>query len=93
LSYTQVSAGNDFVSVLTKDGIIFTTGKNNVIRFFKSHQYGQLGDGTTIDRSTVAQISGSFTNISLLFSRFQQTLFIKDSKLYTYGFNNVFFFF
>jgi alpha-tubulin suppressor-like RCC1 family protein len=29
----------------------------------------------------------------LLFSRFQQTLFIKDSKLYTYGFNNVFFFF
>jgi alpha-tubulin suppressor-like RCC1 family protein len=90
LTYTQFLAGDDFSLALTVDGKIYTTGKNDVLFYFFIFKWGQLGSGTTSAyRATVQQISGSHTNISSVYTRYQQTLFIKDSKLYSFGYNVV----
>ncbi|MCF7924822.1 MAG: hypothetical protein K9L64_06955, partial [Candidatus Izimaplasma sp.] len=47
----QVSLGNSFSSAITSEGMLFTWGENS---------YGQLGDGTTISKSTPTEITSQF---------------------------------
>ena len=44
----QIAAGDEFVCALTVDRRVFCWGSN---------KYGQLGDGTTIDRSVPGEVT------------------------------------
>ena len=73
-SYT----GN-LTSAIKTDGTLWLTGSN---------AYGQLGDGTTIGKSSLTQI-GTLTNWKLASAGFHHTLAIKtNGTLWAWGHNN-----
>jgi alpha-tubulin suppressor-like RCC1 family protein len=77
-SWTQVSEGKSHTVAIRQDGLLFTWGNNNA---------GQLGDGTTITKSSPTQIgTSSWTNVSAGASH---TLAIRsDGMLFAWGFNS-----
>ncbi|AEC01302.1 fimbrillin family protein [Parasphaerochaeta coccoides] len=81
-----VSVGNYHTMILKKDGTLWATGRNN---------YGQLGDGTTTNRSTPVQVKASttpndfMTNVVAVSAGSNHTLILKkDGTLWATGRNN-----
>jgi len=73
-SWTQISAGVSTATVIGNDGTLWVWGSN---------ASGQLGDGTTINKSLPVQIAGSWTLVS---TGINSTGAIKsDSTLYGWG--------
>jgi alpha-tubulin suppressor-like RCC1 family protein len=77
-SWTQVSEGKSHTVAIRQDGLLFTWGNNNA---------GQLGDGTTITKSSPTQIgTSSWTSVSAGASH---TLAIRsDGMLFAWGLNS-----
>ncbi len=73
-----VSAGHTFSLFLKSDGTVWACGSNN---------FGQLGDGTTINKSTPVQIP-SLNGIVAIETGFDQSFFLKsDGAIYACGWN------
>jgi alpha-tubulin suppressor-like RCC1 family protein len=64
-NWSQVSVGNTFVAAIKTDNTLWAWGDNS--------PNGQLGDGTTVDKSSPVQV-GSLTNWSTVDSGFVHTL-------------------
>jgi alpha-tubulin suppressor-like RCC1 family protein len=61
-----------------------------ILNFLNFTQNGQLGDGTKSTRSTPVPISfNENKNISRVAVRIDHTLFVKQGRLYSFGFNDV----
>ncbi|AEC02461.1 fimbrillin family protein [Parasphaerochaeta coccoides] len=80
-----VSAGNHHTMILKKDGTLWATGTN-----FS----GELGDGTTTDRTTPVQVKAStapndfMTNVAAVSTGIDYTMILKkDGTLWATGFN------
>lgn len=75
----SVAAGNGYSIFLKTDGTVWSVGYNG---------YGQLGDGTLIDKSTPTQIS-SLSNIISIACGNTHALFLKnDGTVWSVGRNN-----
>jgi alpha-tubulin suppressor-like RCC1 family protein len=75
----SVAAGTDFSVALKKDGTVWAWGKNN---------YGQLGDDTTISRSTPAQVL-NLTNVVAIAAGYNHGLALKnDGTVWAWGNNS-----
>lgn len=73
---TAVSGGDRFTAILKADGTVWTWGWNG---------FGQLGDGTNIDRSTPVQVKGLY-NVIFIAARDYHTLAIKsDGSVWAWG--------
>ena len=78
-NWKQVSAGYH-TSAIKTDGTLWTWGSNNI--------YGQLGDNTTINRSTPVTTFSGGTNWKQVSSSSGTTAAIKtDGTLWTWGYN------
>ena len=76
---TSVTAGSRHGAVLRRDGTVFTWGKN---------YWGQLGDGTTTDRSLPAAVPGLGNTISVKAGEGGYTLALQaDGTVYAWGDN------
>jgi alpha-tubulin suppressor-like RCC1 family protein len=74
-----VSAGGYHTLAIKNDGTLWTWGRNN---------YGQLGDGTLIDKSVPTQI-GTNTNWQSISASTSNSLALKtDGTLWAWGYNN-----
>ncbi|AEC02492.1 fimbrillin family protein [Parasphaerochaeta coccoides] len=72
----SVSAGNNFTMILAEDGTLWATGTN---------YYGQLGDDTTIDKSTPVQV---MTDVETVSAGYYHTMIVKkDGTLWGTGYN------
>lgn len=58
-------------------GVLYTAGYN---------LYGQLGDGTTVDKSTLTTIGSGFTNVAV---GYVVALALKNGQLWAWGYNNL----
>lgn len=73
----SISAGVDNIYAIKKDGSLWVSGSN---------KYGQLGDGTTEDKSSFVQVA---ENVSLVSAGYGHALIIKnDGTLWSVGCNN-----
>ena len=71
--------------VTATNGSVFTFGRNG---------NGQLGDGTTTQRTSPVLISVSIPNvIQIIGGDLFSAIFTSDKKLYTFGLNNVRYYF
>ncbi len=71
-----VSAGDRYTAALKQDGTVWTWGWNG---------FGQLGDGTNLDRSSPVQVVG-LTNVTLIAARDYHTMAIKsDGSAWAWG--------
>ena len=81
----QVSFGHSHSSAITSNGRIFTWGKN---------YYGQLGDGTTIDKSTPTEITSQFsllkdeTIFQVSLSYYHSSAITSNGRIFTWGSNS-----
>jgi alpha-tubulin suppressor-like RCC1 family protein len=75
--WTQVKTGNYLTAAIRSDGLLFTWGNNGV---------GQLGDGTTIDKSSPVQI-GSSTWSQVACGPLNTLAIRSDNLLYAWGNN------
>ena len=80
---TRVSTGPYHTVYLKSDGTVWAAGSNN---------YGQLGDGTTIDRSNPVQVVDSggnaLSDVHAVAAGFYHTVYLKtDGKIWTVGRN------
>ncbi|MDC0160423.1 putative Ig domain-containing protein [Gemmatimonadales bacterium] len=78
----MVSASNNHTMVLLTDGTLLATGKND---------YGQLADGTTNDRTTLAEVHTGYPGVHWVAAANDYTLFVKTAghSLWGVGLNNV----
>ena len=77
-TWSTIAAGDDFTVALRTDGSLWAWGHNNV---------GQLGDGTTTDRTTPKRI-GSATDWIAIAARRDHVLALKsDGTLWSWGGN------
>lgn len=79
-----VSAGNEYTVAVKDDGTVWTWGYNN---------FGQLGDGSTINSSTPVQVKDSLgnplTGIITISAGYNHTVAIKsDDTIWAWGRNN-----
>ena len=75
---TSVAAGDAHSLALRSDGTVWSWGNN---------QYGQLGDGTTVNRSVPGPVSG-LTNIRAIAARYLHSLALKnDGTVWAWGYN------
>jgi alpha-tubulin suppressor-like RCC1 family protein len=80
-NWCTFSSNVDFTSAIKADGTLWTWGMNNV---------AQLGDGTTINKSSPVTIAGGGTNWNKVSVGSNSTLAIKsDGTLWTFGRNNM----
>jgi alpha-tubulin suppressor-like RCC1 family protein len=81
-NWKQITAGYRHAAAIKTDGTLWTWGRNN---------YAQLGDGTTIDRSSPVQtVSGDTTWSVVSAGNTGMTASIKtDGTLWTWGRNNI----
>ena len=83
-NWAQVAAGSGHTASVKTDGTLWTWGRNTNF----SGSTGQLGDGTTINRSSPVQI-GALTNWAQVSAGSYLTASIKtDGTLWTWGFNS-----
>jgi uncharacterized repeat protein (TIGR02543 family) len=81
---TQVSLGWSHSSALTSEGRIFTWGNND---------YGQLGDGTTTNRTTPTEITSQFnlhageSIIQVSLGIFHSSAITSEGRIFTWGNN------
>jgi alpha-tubulin suppressor-like RCC1 family protein len=79
-SWSQISGGIYATSAIKTDGTLWTWGLNN--------NSGQLGDGTTINKSSPVTTAGGGTTWKQVASGGNQTAAVKtDGTLWTWGFN------
>jgi alpha-tubulin suppressor-like RCC1 family protein len=75
--YIAIAAGSDYGLAIKNDGSLWAWGTNS---------YGQLGDGTTTNRTSPVQVGTGFVAVSAGFSH---SLGLKgDGSLWAWGFNN-----
>lgn len=75
---TKISSGGDHDMVIKSDGTVWTWGDNT---------YGQLGDGTTIGKSTPVQVIG-LTNVNAIAGGHYHSVALKsDGTVWTWGYN------
>jgi alpha-tubulin suppressor-like RCC1 family protein len=79
-NWKQVSAGYNHTAAIKTDGTLWTWGRND---------YGQLGDGTTTDRSSPVTTAGGGTNWKQVSAGTYAAAAIKtDGTLWTWGRND-----
>jgi len=71
-----ISGGHDHSAAIMTDGSLWTWGSN---------EYGQLGDGTEVDKSYPVQIPGSWASISA--GNTYTAAIMTDGSLWTWGSN------
>jgi alpha-tubulin suppressor-like RCC1 family protein len=77
--YTQIAAGSDHTVAIQSDGTLWAWGLND---------FGQLGDGTTINKSVPTQI-GTNTDWAFIDASGYNTMALKtDGSLWSWGSNN-----
>lgn len=76
--FVQVSAGAHFTAALSQDGTVWTWGQNH---------YGQLGDGTTDDRSTPFQVCGLSDVVAISAGSSHMLALKSDGTVYAWGSN------
>ncbi|MBI4947713.1 MAG: T9SS type A sorting domain-containing protein [Bacteroidetes bacterium] len=75
---TSVSAGNYFSLALKSNGTVWAWGRND---------YGQLGDGTAIDKKTPVQVIG-LTGITTVSAGYNHSVALKsDGTVWAWGYN------
>jgi YD repeat-containing protein len=74
----SVECGMDYSVALKSDGTVWAWGANS---------YGQLGDGTTIDKSTPVQASGLTDIIAIVAGSFHTVALKSDGTVWAWGFN------
>ncbi len=74
-----ISGGDVHAAVLKKDGTVWTWGQNTL---------GQLGDGTTTDRTTPVQVNGLSDVIAVAAGRTMIMALKSDGTVWTWGLNN-----
>ncbi len=78
-SNIQISTGEYYSEALLVDGTLWAWGRNN---------YGQLGDGSTVDRATPIQIS-LINTVKAVSCGLNHTLALKaDGTVWAWGYNN-----
>jgi alpha-tubulin suppressor-like RCC1 family protein len=78
LYWKYVSSGHYYTMAIKSDGTLWGWGANN---------YGQLGDGTTVERDNPVQI-GTDSNWEKVYAKFIHTFAIKsDGTLWGWGYN------
>lgn len=76
---TAIAAGNGYTVVLKADGTVWASGSNDV---------GQLGDGTTVRRSTFVRVLG-LSQVVAISARTAHTLALKsDGSVWAWGQND-----
>ena len=76
--WKTIAAGRYYTMAIKSDGTLWGWGANN---------FGQIGDGTTVDRPTPVQV-GSDTHWSKVYAKFSHTIGIKDDgTLWAWGYN------
>jgi len=79
-NWSKVSAGSDHTAAIKTDGSLWLWGRND---------YGQLGDGTVIHRSSPVQIIAGGKNWKQVSSGYRHTAAIKtDGSLWCWGKND-----
>ena len=79
LYWTQIAAGKNHTVAIKSDGTLWAWGEN---------EYGQLGDGTTIDKSVPTQEISKATDWSSISTRGSHTVAIKNNgTLWSWGYN------
>jgi alpha-tubulin suppressor-like RCC1 family protein len=74
------AGGYHYTIALKKDGTVWTWGNND---------YGQLGDGTTEDKSTPVQVKGLNDATAIAAGGYDHTIILKkDGTVWTWGRNN-----
>ena len=73
------SVGNHYIARIKPDGTLWTWGHNN---------FGQLGDGTTVDRNIPKQISNDKDWRSVTAGNFHTLAIKTDGTLWAWGHNN-----
>ena len=76
-SWSSISVGNNFVAAIQSDKKLYAWGRNN---------YGQLGDNTTITRSSPVQI-GSSSWLAVSSGAYSTAAIRSDGLLFTWGRN------
>jgi uncharacterized repeat protein (TIGR02543 family) len=80
----EVVAGDSHSSIITSLGNLYTWGCNN---------YGQLGDGTSVERNTVAEITNQFnlevgeTIFKVSLGKFHSSAITSYGRIFTWGLN------
>ena len=74
----SIAAGDAFSLFVKNDGTVWACGSND---------YGQLGDGTLIDRTSPVQVLG-ITNVASVAAGYKHSLFLKnDNTIWGCGYN------
>ncbi|QVK16776.1 DUF5011 domain-containing protein [Mycoplasmatota bacterium] len=82
---TEVSLGYSHSSAITSEGRIFTWGMN---------YYGQLGDGTSIDKNIPIEITSNFilgfeeTITEVILGHYHSSVITSEGRIYTWGANH-----
>jgi len=78
-NWHAISAGSSHTLAIKNDGTLWAWGRNN---------YGQLGDGTLVNKSVPTQI-GTDTNWKSISASYTNSLALKsDGTLWAWGYNN-----